>query len=202
MNGGLELKTERLLLRRWRPADLSPFAAINADPRVMEYFPAPLSSVESAALLERIELCFEDRGYGLWAAEVPGEAALIGFVGLAPVELEIAFAPAVELGWRLAPQFWGRGLASEAARATMRCAFEELELPSLVSYTAASNLRSRRVMERLQMRRDPGEDFEHPLLPEGHPLRAHVLYRIDAARWRISSQACAGATRTPPAPKN
>jgi len=199
---GPHLRTERLLLRRWQPSDLAPFAAINADPLVMGYLPAPLSAAESAGLMGRLERWFEARGYGLWAVEIPGEAALIGFVGLTPVDSGMAFAPAVELGWRLARAFWGRGLATEAALETMRFGFDELELPELVACTATGNLRSRRLMERLGMRRDPAEDFEHPQLPAGHPLRAHVLYRIDAARWRISSTACAGATPTQGAPKN
>ncbi len=197
VGSGPQLRTERLLLRRWRSSDLQPFAAINADPLVMEYLPAPLSGPETAALMARIERCFEARGYGLWAVEIPGEAALIGFVGLSPVDLELASAPVVELGWRLARAFWGRGLAAEAAAAAMRFGFQELELPALVAFTAAGNQRSRRLMQRLGMRRDPAEDFEHPLLPAGHPLRAHILHRVDADRWRISSPACAGATYAP-----
>jgi len=181
------LRTERLLLRRWRAADLEPLAAINADPAVMEHFPRPLSTAESAALIERIERCFEENGYGLWAVEPPGEDAVIGFVGLAPVDIDVAFAPAVEVGWRLARSHWGRGLATEAAGAATAFGFRTLELPALVSYTAERNLRSRRVMERLGMRRDPAEDFAHPELPEGQPLAPHVLYRMDATRWRTSA---------------
>jgi RimJ/RimL family protein N-acetyltransferase len=172
---------------------------MNADPAVMEYFPAPLSPAQSAAMIERIERCIDDRGYGLWAVEMPAHAAFLGFVGLAPVEIEVAFAPAVELGWRLARPFWGRGIATEAALAAMRFGLEDLRLSGLVAYTAEGNLRSRAVMERLGMRRDPAEDFTHPGLPASHPLAAHVLYRRSGG---ISSQACAGATPTPPVPKN
>ncbi|MGD0453910.1 MAG: GNAT family N-acetyltransferase [Solirubrobacteraceae bacterium] len=175
-----QLRTERLLLRRWLATDLEPLAAINADAAVMEHFPAPLSAVDSAALVERIERCFDERGYGLWAVEVREQRALAGFVGLAPVDAELAFAPAVEVGWRLARPYWGRGIATEAAIASIAFAFDELGLPSLVSYTAARNLRSRRVMERLGMRRDPAEDFIHPGVPAGHPLAPHVLYRLEA----------------------
>jgi RimJ/RimL family protein N-acetyltransferase len=177
------LRTERLLLRRWRPADLPPFAALNADPDVMEYLPGTLSSAESAALIERIEAGFEANGYGLWAVELPGEASCIGFVGLAPVDLDVFFAPAVEVGWRLARSFWGRGLATEGARAALAFGLQVCDLPEVVSFTAERNGRSRAVMERLGMRRDPGEDFDHTLLGEADPLRCHVLYRLDRASW-------------------
>jgi RimJ/RimL family protein N-acetyltransferase len=180
MGTGPQLRTERLLLRRWRASDLEPFAALNADPAVMEHFPATLSRAQSAALVERIERCFEERGYGLWAVEFPGEAPFIGFVGLAPVDIDVAFAPAVELGWRLARHYWDRGIATEAARAASTVGLEQLHLPGLLAYTAASNERSRRVMERLGMRRDPTEDFLHPRLPATHPLAPHVLYRLTA----------------------
>jgi len=180
VGSGPQLRTERLLLRRWRATDLEPFAAINADPVVMEHFPAPLSRADSAALIERIERCFEDRGYGLWAVELPASATFAGFVGLAPVDIEVAFAPAVEVGWRLARTFWGRGIATEGAAAAIAFGLDELGLPGLVAYTAEGNLRSRRVMERLGMRRDPTEDFAHPKLAVGDPLAAHVLYRINA----------------------
>jgi RimJ/RimL family protein N-acetyltransferase len=181
-----QLRTERLLLRRWRTADLEPFAAMNADAAVMEHFPAPLSGEQSAALVDRIERCFEERGYGLWAVELRADrargadGAFAGFVGLDPVGVELPFAPAVELGWRLAQPFWGRGIATEAASAAMAFAFDDLALAGLVSYTALDNVRSRRVMERLGMRRDPAEDFLHPGIAPGHPLAPHVLYRLDA----------------------
>ena len=196
-----QLRTERLLLRRWRAADLEPFAAINRDPLVMEHFPAPLSSVDSVALVERVERCFDHRGFGLWAVEIPTEAAFVGFVGLDPVDSELAFAPAVELGWRLAHPFWGRGIATEAASAAMAFGFDVIGLRDLVAYTAARNPRSRRVMERLRMRRDPTEDFSHPKLAAEHPLAPHVLYRPHA-RGRHILEACAGAIPTPLDPKN
>ena len=160
--------------------DLEPFAAINADPLVMEHFPAPLSRADSAALIERSERCFEERGYGLWAVELRAHATFAGFVGLAPVDIDVAFAPAVEVGWRLAHPFWGHGIATEAAAAAIAFGLHELDLPGLVAYTAERNLRSRRVMERLRMRRDPAEDFAHPKLAAGDPLAAHVLYRTHA----------------------
>jgi RimJ/RimL family protein N-acetyltransferase len=188
MTTGPQLRTDRLVLRRWRTADLDAFARMNADQRVMEFFPRTLARHESAALIARFETGFVQRGYGLWALEIPGRASLAGFVGLMPVEPEMPFAPAVEVGWRLAPAHWGRGYATEAAGAVVRFAFEELELPSLVSFTAAINTRSRGVMERLGMEHRAGDDFDHPQLPAGHRLARHVLYRLDAPPTRLSSK--------------
>jgi RimJ/RimL family protein N-acetyltransferase len=189
VSNGPQLSTQRLLLRRWRAADHRPFAAMNADPEVMEHFPATLSPAQSTASVERFEACFETHGYGLWAIELPGEATFIGFTGLAPVDIEVPFAPAVEVGWRLARPFWGRGLASEAARAAVSFGFQAHGLPEIVSFTAKCNQRSRKVMERLGMRRHPGEDFDHPLLEAQDRLRRHVLYRLDRERWRSFSEA-------------
>jgi RimJ/RimL family protein N-acetyltransferase len=153
---------------------------MNADPEVMAYFPAPLSRQESAAFIARMQASLTERGYGLWAVEMPGEASFIGCVGLLEVPDAMAFAPAVEVGWRLARPWWGRGLAREAAEAALARAFGGLALPALVAYTSEGNRRSRRLMARLGMRRDPAEDFAHPGLPASDPLAAHVLYRIDA----------------------
>ncbi|HXN39006.1 MAG TPA: GNAT family N-acetyltransferase [Solirubrobacteraceae bacterium] len=197
-----QLRTERLLLRRWRSSDLESLAALNADPVVMEHFPDTLSRAQSASLIERIERCFDEHGFGLWAVELPWQEPPIGFVGLAPVDIDVAFAPSVELGWRLARPFWKQGLASEAAAGAIDFAFDQLGLRELVSYTAACNVRSRQVMERLGMARDAAGDFLHPGLPAAHRLALHVLYRLDAQRWRISSKRCAGATPTPRASKN
>lgn len=183
MEIGPRLRTERLLLRRWLARDRQPFAAMNADEDVMEHFPATLSRAESVAMIERAEACFERRGYGLWAVELAEEELFIGFAGLSPVDIPVAFAPAVEIGWRLARPYWGRGFASEAAAAALTFGFSERELREIVSFTAVGNERSRKVMERLGMRRDPEEDFDHPLLGEADRLRAHVLYRLDAAHW-------------------
>jgi RimJ/RimL family protein N-acetyltransferase len=202
LSQGPELRTARLLLRRWRAADLPPFAAMNADARVMEFFPATLSPGESEAVIAVIDSSFEQRGYGLWAVEVPGETSFAGFIGLAPVDARMRFAPAVEVGWRLAREHWGHGFATEGARAAMSFAFEELGLPSLVAFTASGNARSRRVMQRLGMVHDPAEDFHHPRLTSGHPLSSHVLYRADAAAWLLSSGGCAVATPTRRDPKN
>lgn len=171
--------TERLLLRRWRQADLEPFASLNADPRVMEFFPAHLSHEESAGFMARIEAHFEKHAFGLWAVEVPGVAPFIGFVGLAVPRFEAAFTPCVEIGWRLAFPFWNHGYASEGARAVLAFGFEHLGLSQIVSFTVPGNQRSRRVMEKIGMSRDQDGDFDHPSLAAGHPLQRHVLYRIN-----------------------
>jgi RimJ/RimL family protein N-acetyltransferase len=178
-----ELRTRRLLLRRWRDEDRAPFAALNADPAVMEHFPAALSRRESDALVDRIEAGFEERGWGLWAVEVPGSAGFAGFVGLNPPTFDAPFTPAVEVGWRLAREHWGTGYASEGGSAALAFGFDTLGLDEIVSFTTHANTRSRRVMERLHMRHDPTDDFEHPNTPVDHPLRAFVLYRLDRDAW-------------------
>lgn len=172
------VRTDRLLLRTWRQGDLEPFAALNADPEVMECLPKPLDRQESDDLAARLRGQFETRGYGRWAVEIPGVAPFIGFVGLAYVDFPAPFTPCVEIGWRLAREYWGKGYASEAARASIRYGFERLGLEEIVSFTVPHNVRSRAVMERIGMTRTPKEDFDHPVLPDGHPLRRHVLYRI------------------------
>jgi ribosomal-protein-alanine N-acetyltransferase len=179
-----ELNTERLKLRRWRQGDREPFAALNADPAVMEHFPAPLRREESDALIERIESGFECHGFGLWALELRDGGEFAGFVGLAVPPFEAHFTPAVEVGWRLARSAWGYGYASEAGCAALAFGFERVGLGEVVSMTAVGNRRSRAVMERLGMTHDPADDFEHPALPEGDSLRRHVLYRIDAERFQ------------------
>lgn len=144
----------------------------------MEFFPALLSREESDALIDRIEMRFVDCGFSLWAAESHQNGEFIGFIGLSVPAFQAAFTPCVEIGWRLAASYWGRGLATEGACAVADYAFATLKLPELVSLTTAENLRSRRVMEKVGMTRDPAEDFDHPSLPKGHPLRQHVLYRL------------------------
>jgi RimJ/RimL family protein N-acetyltransferase len=173
-----ELRTERLLLRAWREADREPFAALNLNPRVAEYLPSTLSRAQSDSLVSRIEAGFERHGFGLWAAEIPGVAPFAGFLGLAIPRFEAHFTPCVEIGWRLAEQHWGHGYATEGARAAAAFAFDELQLEEIVSFTASENARSRRVMEKLGMSHAPGDDFDHPGLPDGHRLRRHVLYRL------------------------
>jgi RimJ/RimL family protein N-acetyltransferase len=174
----LTLRTSRLLLRNWQDEDLPAFAAINADSQVMEFFPSVLDRAESDARAARIRSGFADRGFGLWAVEVRGVATFIGFVGLSVPTFEAHFTPCVEIGWRLARQYWGRGFATEAARAALDFGFHRLELEEIVSYTVPANRRSRSVMQRIGMTHSPEDDFEHPLVQEGHPLRHHVLYRM------------------------
>ena len=171
-----ELRTPRLLLRRWRAADREPFAAMNADPEVMRYFPAPLTRPESDRFADYVEQRFADLGWGLWAVDVAGGFA--GFVGLNPVPPQLPAAPGVEIGWRLARPFWGHGYATEAARRVVDFGFGEAGLAELVSFTTTGNLRSQRVMLRLGMTRDPAGDFDHPLVPADWPGRRHVLYRL------------------------
>ena len=172
------LETERLLLRRWQDSDREPFAAINADPRVMEFFPGLLTREESDQLIDSIESHFDNRGLGLFATELKAERALIGFIGLHVATFQAHFTPCVEIGWRIAAPYWGKGLATEGSREVIRYAFEWLRLESLVSFTAPENVASRRLMEKLGMTHDPAEDFDHPRLPPGHRLRRHVLYRL------------------------
>jgi RimJ/RimL family protein N-acetyltransferase len=172
------LSTDRLLLREWRDEDRAPFAEMNADALVMEYFVAPLSRSRSDELVDRFQNEFAEKGFCPWALELAATKTFIGFVGLHVVPNEMAFAPAVEVGWRLARAHWGMGYASEAGSASLRFAFEILRLPEVVSFTSALNLRSQRVMTRIGMARDERGDFVHPGVPEGHPLRPHVLYRI------------------------
>jgi len=177
-----ELRTARLLLRPWRESDRDPFAALNADPRVMEYFPAPLSRAESDAGVARIGAHFEGNGFGFWAVEVLDGPPFVGFIGLSVPGFAAHFTPCTEIGWRLAHDAWGLGYATEGARAVVRFAFDTLGREEIVAMTAPANQRSRRVMEKLGMRRDPADDFDHPRIPEGHPLRRTVLYRLRATR--------------------
>ena len=173
-----ELRTERLLLREWRDEDLDPFAALNADPEVMRFMPKLLSRDECAARIQSMREHFRDHGFGLWAVEVRNVCPCVGFVGLSIPRFEAPFMPCVEIGWRLAREAWGRGFATEAARAAVALGFDVFGLQEILSFTVPDNVRSRRVMERLGMKHDPAGDFDHPLLAEGHPLRKHVLYRL------------------------
>jgi 3-dehydroquinate dehydratase/shikimate dehydrogenase len=178
------IKTERLILRPWREDDLELFARLNADPRVMEYFPGTKSFEESKSEYLRILEHFENHGWGFWAAVV--ENQWIGFIGLVQVNFEAPFTPAVEIGWRLAYEFWGNGYAPEGAIAALQFGFQELQLREIVSFTAEQNRRSRRIMEKIGMTHQPEQDFDHPKLVEGHHLRRHVLYKINGDEWQKS----------------
>ena len=174
----IEPETPRLRLRQWRESDREPWAAMNADARVMEHFPKPLTREESDAAVDRARAAIALRGYGNWAVERRSDGAFLGFVGAWPVRDEMPFAPAVEVGWRLAQHAWGQGYATEAAREAVRVAFDVLDLPEVVAYTAMDNAPSVAVMRRLGMREDAA--FDHPALPEGHRLRRHRLFRLSA----------------------
>ncbi|HET7820405.1 MAG TPA: GNAT family N-acetyltransferase [Ornithinibacter sp.] len=181
MNGVAEARrTERLVLRGWRDDDRAAWAAMNADPEVMRYFPDTLTREQSDAMLDRIDAALAEQGWGLWALERQDTGEMVGFTGLAVPRHDLPFNPCVEVGWRLARSAWGRGFATEAAREALRVGFDEVGLAEVVSMTSVPNTPSRAVMERLAMTRDPTDDFEHPAVPPGHPLRPHVLYRIRA----------------------
>lgn len=156
---------------------------MNSDPEVMEFFPSTLSSEESDAMIDRFEDEYSRQSFCPWAVEEQETAKFIGFVGLHEIPEYLSFAPAVEVGWRLAREFWGRGYATEAAAASLTFAYGQLLVDEVVSMTSCLNQRSRRVMERLGMHRDPADDFEHPKVPKGHPLRPHVLYRLRSDEW-------------------
>ena len=176
------LTTDRLILRRWRESDRNPFARMNADSRVMEFFAKRLSQKESDSLVDKIEAHFAQHGFGLCAAELRQDGTFIGFIGMCFPDFKAPFG--VELGWRLDADYWGRGLATEGARAVADRAFETFGLDELVATTTLRNTRSRRVMEKLGMLHDPADDFDHPLLADGHPLRRHVLYRLKPTECR------------------
>ena len=178
------MTTERLILRRWRQSDREPFARLNADARVMEFMPGILSEEGSNSLAERIEAHFQQHGFGLYAAELRCNGNFIGYVGLSVPSFHAAFTPCVEIGWRLAADYWGQGLATEGAHEVVCYGFEVLDLSELVSFTVPANTRSIAVMKKLGMSNDPKGDFDHPSLPGGHPLRRHVLYRLGRSAWR------------------
>ncbi len=182
------LTTARLVLREWCDDDRAPFAELNADAAVAEFLGDPMDRAASDALVDRIVARWESDGHGLWAVERIEDGRFLGFVGLAAPSFETAFTPCVEVGWRLAAGAWGHGYATEAARAALRFGFDGLALDEIVSFTTAANARSRAVMERLGMTRDPANDFEHPNLAKGNPLRPHVLYRLGRDAWRAASK--------------
>ena len=177
------LQTKRLILREWRNSDRDIFAAMNADPDVMEHFPAPLSREESDAMVDRAIAVWAEGGPCWWALE-NGEGDFIGFTGLYSPTFQTHFTPCVEIGWRLAKTYWGNGYATEAASAAMTWGFHELGLDEIVSFTVPQNKKSRRVMERLGMTQDPSDDWDHPRMADCPRMRRHVLYRMPANRWR------------------
>ncbi|MGN6610828.1 MAG: GNAT family N-acetyltransferase [Angustibacter sp.] len=178
-----EIRTERLLLRHWRPDDRPPFAALNADPAVMEHFPAPQDRATSDASVDRFEQRLTEHGWGFWALERLDTGEFIGFTGLNPVPDDLPVAPGIEVGWRLAHAHWGHGFAPEAAVAALRVAFGSLHAPEVVSFTSHANDRSQSVMRKIGLRRRPEADFDHPRFPDW-PGRRHVVYAITAGQWR------------------
>lgn len=181
------IQTKRLVLRQWHMEDLKPFAALNADVKVMEYFPSTLSIEESDQMVKRMQTKIQERGWGWWAVSLVEDGTFIGFIGMNDVDqstFPTHFTPTVEVGWRLAFPFWGQGYATEGATACLKYGFENLNLEEIVSFTAVQNMRSRAVMERIGMHRDPKDDFDHPKLPKEHKLSRHVLYRLKASEWQ------------------
>ena len=178
----VRLRGQRVSLGAWQASDRPLFAALNADPETMRWFPSVLERAQSDALADAIESQLARRGWGWWAARQE-DGEFIGFVGLNVPRFEAPFMPAVEIGWRLARAHWHRGYATEAATLALDFAFERLALAEVVAFTTVGNLPSRRVMERLHMSHDPADDFDHPALADGHPLRRHVLYRIARANY-------------------
>tara|TARA_R110002074_G_scaffold106686_1_gene230587 strand:+ start:538 stop:1092 length:555 start_codon:yes stop_codon:yes gene_type:complete len=171
------LKTDRLILRPWRNDDFDGFAAMSADPKVMQYLLPNTTREKSDAEAAKLKAYIEANGFGFWALEIPGIDPFIGFTGLIRVGSDMPFAPAVEVGWRLMRAHWGKGYASEAARAALAFGFDTLDLDEIVSLTVPANKRSQAVMQRIGMTRDKADDFEHPRLADGDALKSHVLYR-------------------------
>ena len=175
-----------MLLRERRESDKVPYGLLNSDPDVMEHFPSVLTPLQSDEMVDRMAAAWELTGFGLWAVERTDTNQLIGFVGLAAPRFEIeGLTPCVEVGWRLAKQHWGLGLAPEAARAALRFGFEQVALPNdeIVSFTTTKNIKSQRVMQKIGLRLDPAREFDHPLTPGWHGQR-HVVYCIDRATGR------------------
>lgn len=182
----LEIKTKRLILCPWRESDLEPFAKMNADPKVMKYFPSVLSKEESNQTVKKMESKIKETGYGFLAVSLLDTAEFIGFIGLNSIDNSnwpVHFSPAIEIGWRLAVPYWGKGYATEGAIACLKYGFESLNLKEIVSFTAEKNKPSRAVMERIGMHYDPKGDFDHPKLLEKHPLKKCVLYRLKCTEW-------------------
>lgn len=188
------LRTQRLLLRRWRGSDLEPFAALNTDPDVRRYLGGPLDSTASDAFVDRIEAHWDEHGWGLWALEVAGGADFVGYTGLWPAGF-LRDGPGVEVGWRLAREHWGKGYATEAALEALRFGFADVGLDEIVSFTVPTNMRSLAVMERIGLRRDPAGDFDHPYVDaERHPeLVRQVMYRLSRNEWRAASSSSPSA---------
>jgi len=184
----IELRTERLLLRQWRSEDMPGFADLNADPEVMEFYPELLSPQASNAGAEKFKLLISKNGWGFWAVESIPERSFIGLVGLHRPTYDLPFGPCVEIGWRLARVYWGKGYATEAARVCLEFAFNQLNLFEVYAFTSVPNMKSRAVMERLDMV-NMQANFDHPMMPHDSPLREHVVYKIDKQQWQFKQNA-------------
>lgn len=181
------LETKRLILRTWKASDLESFFEINQDPKVMEFFPGLQDLDYTKNLIDKFEAHLEDFGFTLYAVDRKDTGEFIGFIGLMTVSFDAAFTPAIEIGWRLASSQWGQGFAPEGAKAVLEYAFNELKLPEIVSFTTEKNMKSRRVMEKIGLKRSKNGDFDNPKLSENHPLKPHVLYRLKRADYDGSS---------------
>jgi RimJ/RimL family protein N-acetyltransferase len=180
----IELRTRRCVLHPWKDSDLAPWCAMNADADVRRWFPSPATEEQALGEAGRCRDAIAQRGWGMWALEVPGVLPFAGIVGLHAPHYDAPWTPAVEIGWRLPRAAWGQGLATEAARAALGFGFIELGLRQIVAITVPGNAPSRRVMSRLGMAHDEAGDFDHPLIDAGHPLRLHVLYRLRRDAWQ------------------
>ncbi|MBX9770450.1 MAG: GNAT family N-acetyltransferase [Candidatus Obscuribacterales bacterium] len=181
----MQLETERLFLRHWQESDVEPFCAITSDPEVRRYYPNVLSASETKTLVVRIKAHFEKENFGLWSVELKSTGEFIGYTGLQKPTIEAHFMPCVEIGWTIAKKHWGNGYAPEAAAKALEDGFTRIGLDEIVSFTTVSNDKSIRVMEKLGMTRNPKDDYSHPLLPQGHPLKPHVLFRLSKSEWLI-----------------
>ena len=178
----IELKTGRLRLRQWKQEDYPAFAKLNADPEVMKYYPEMLNEKDSNDMAQRFEALLAYRGWGFWVVEKLDEKKFMGFVGLHEPTYDLPVTPCVEIGWRLAREYWGQGYASEAAKASLEVAFKKLDLPEVYSFTSVLNKKSQAVMEKLGMV-NMKQNFDHSMILEDSPLREHVLYKIDKQGW-------------------
>ncbi len=187
MGDVIEIETERLILRQWREEDKLLFAKLNADPLVMKYFPEVMTTAKSDELADRIKSLIDKNGWGFWAIEAISNNRFIGFTGLNQPDYELPVNACVEIGWRLSSDVWGQGYATEAARACLDFAFQNLVLEEVFAFAAVSNKKSRAVMERLDMVNQES-NFDHPLVPKGHPQIEHVLYKIKLQQWKETHQ--------------
>ena len=182
------LETERLILRTWQEKDFVPFCAMNQNPKVMEYFPSVLNESESRAIVDKVKQHFKEHGYTWYSTALKSSGEFIGMVGLIKASFDAHFTPTTEIGWRLMEKHWGKGYATEAAKAALDFAFTELKLPEVVSFTTKDNGRSRRVMEKVGLQYEPKDDFHHPKLNKESPLSLHVLYRLSEGDLKINQR--------------